>query len=348
MKYDITFLTPTLKLSGGNLVMIKYAEYFAQNGYNVCIVAPNDKKQEYFINGVLYKTFKRKIERKIELIFFQLIYLKDFYETIPQTNILMPIFTPLIIHSIYAKIKYKIDKIILLSQDSNQMYWFGWYINMILKFKFLTNKIDKIIVISDPLAKFIQINTNRYPDRVKNGIDDEFFYQNKEKIEKDYILFSGSNKKGLKYFIEAIKIVVKKYPNIKIKIISEEKVHLNHSNIEIYKYIQNRKTLASFYKNALIYVSQSLGDTFGLPPLEAMACGTATILTDTLGSSEYAVNMFNSIVVPMRSPKKTAIAIIELIENTELRLKLEKNGIKTAQNYHWETSFKKMENILFN
>ena len=55
----ITFYTPTLKLTGGNLVMFQYAKYLAsQENCEVYIIAPDVEKKDYIQNGINIKTFK--------------------------------------------------------------------------------------------------------------------------------------------------------------------------------------------------------------------------------------------------------------------------------------------------
>ena len=116
-KLKITFLTPMLKKSGGNTVLFKYAEYLANQGHKVYIIAPADKKQDYIENDINIKTFKKIPNKYFEHIFFQLIYIKKFCDLIPFSDVIIPVFFPLIIHSIYAKIKGKTSKIIPPTQN---------------------------------------------------------------------------------------------------------------------------------------------------------------------------------------------------------------------------------------
>lgn len=344
----ITFYTPTLKLSGGNLVMFKYAKYLASMGIKIYIVAPDLEKKEYIKDGINIKTFKKVPNKYFEHIFFQLIYLKQFFKLTPKSDIIIPIFFPLVIHAIYSKKKKKAKKVIPLFQDFKAMHWFGWYIYLLLKLKILTRNIDNFIAISDPVAKEIEEYTGKKAIIIKNGIEHEFFYP--RNIEKEnYILFVGSSSKskGLKYFLQAFNIVKQEFPKLKAKIVSPNTENINNSDIEIINIGNDRNKLGEIYSKALIYVSQSLGDSFGLPPLEAMACGTAVILTNAVGAKEYAINRINSIVVPIKNVKKTSEAIIEILNNKNLRKMLEKNGIETASKYSWDNTNKKMTEFIW-
>lgn len=333
----ITFYTPTLKLTGGNLVMFKYAKYLASQGIEVYVIAPDFDKKDYIENGVHIKTFKKFPNKYFEHIFFQLIYLKNFYNLTPKSDIIIPIFFPLVIHALFCKKEKKCKKMIPLFQDYKDMFWFGWYIYFILGLKCITQNIDNFIAVSDPVAQEIKKYTGREATIIKNGIDNENFYP-RDLPKENYILFVGSSlkAKGLKNFLKAFDIVKKKFPHLKAKIVSRN--NINNPNIEVVNIGNDRNKLGEIYSKALIYVSQSLGDSFGLPPLEAMACGTAVVLTDTVGAKEYAVNYENSLIVPIKSIDLTVKAITEILNNVSLRNKLAQNGIVTAQKYKWAKS----------
>ncbi len=334
---NITFFTPSLKLSGGNIVMFKYAQALAQKGHNVTVTAPANNEIDKIENKVRIKTFKKVPNKYFEHIFFQLIYLNKFFETMPNSDIIIPVFFPLAIHSIYCKKRGKAKKVIALFQDFKDMYWFGKYIYFILKQKFITGNIDDFIAISDPAAQEIQKFTSQNAVIIKNGIEHEYFYpRNTEK--ENYILFVGSSSKnkGIDYFLKSFEIIKKEFSELKAKIVSPNNENFDNPDIEVVNTGSDRNKLGEIYSKALVYVSQSFGDSFGLPPLEAMACGTATVLTSTTGAKEYARNGENSIIVPVRNEIKTAEAVIQILKNNQLRYQLELNGIKTAQNYDWD------------
>mgnify|MGYP004650493055 FL=1 len=343
----ITFYTPTLKLSGGNIVMVRYAEYLAKNNIDVYVIAPAEKKSEYVKNGVTYRTFKKIPNKHFEHIFFQLIYIFAFYFNTPKCDIIIPVFFPLIIHSIIAKKMHKCSKIISFFQDSKQMFWFGKYIYFLLKIPFVTNSVDKFIAVSTPIANDIQKYVSKDIAVIPNGIEHEYFYP-RDTQKENYILFVGSSSKmkGFQYFLAAFNQLQKKYPNLKAKVVSQTVTNENNPNIEYVNIGNDRNKLGELYSKALVFVSQSLSDSFGLPPLEAMACGTAVVLTDTVGAKEYAVNGENSIIVPVKNPACTANAIDELLSNKNLCLKLQENGLVIAQKYNWNDSFKALKKEL--
>lgn len=345
----ITFYTPTLKLTGGNLVMFQYAKYLAsQENCEVYIIAPDVEKKDYIQNGINIKTFKKFPNKYFEHIFFQLIYLKQFFKLTPKSDIIIPIFFPLSIHAIYSKKMGKTEKVISLFQDSKTMYWFGNYIYFLLRLPIITNNIDNFIAVSTPTAKEILQYAKKEAIIIPNGIDTNIFYP--RKVEKgNYILFIGSSKtKGVKEFVKSYKLVKREFPELKAIIVGPNLYNTDDSDITFLGTIKDKDNLALLYSKALVYVSQSYGDSFGLPPLEAMACGTAVVLTDTVGTREYAVDGENSIIVPIKNVKKTSEAIIEILKNENLRILIEQNGIITAKKYNWNNSLNYFIRIMEN
>ena len=72
---------------------------------------------------------------------------------------------------------------------------------------------------------------------------------------------------------------------------------------------------------------------FGRTALEAMACGTACVLTNVGGVSEYAIEGENCLLVPPQKPESFGKAIIRLLRDDCLRQRLVKSGLKTVKAY---------------
>jgi len=101
--------------------------------------------------------------------------------------------------------------------------------------------------------------------------------------------------------------------------------------------------LSDYYNELGVFVFPSLSEGFGLPPLEAMACGTPVILTDCGGVSEYAVHEENCLMVPPGDPESLASAIRRMVQSPDLREKLRKAGIETARRFTWEDTVSRFQ-----
>ena len=94
--------------------------------------------------------------------------------------------------------------------------------------------------------------------------------------------------------------------------------------------------IAGFLSYVDVLVFPSWVEGFGLPPLEAMACGAAVIVTDSGGVREYARDGENSLVVAPGDAAAIARAIERLALGTDaaaLRQRLARAGRATALAY---------------
>jgi glycosyltransferase involved in cell wall biosynthesis len=97
----------------------------------------------------------------------------------------------------------------------------------------------------------------------------------------------------------------------------------------------NNQTLANFYKQAGAYVSPSLAEGFGLPVLEAMACGCPVILSDIEVYHEVAGDAGIYF-----DPTKAA-SLRKLLTTFRRNHKKINQGVTTAQELSWEKTAKK-------
>ncbi len=103
--------------------------------------------------------------------------------------------------------------------------------------------------------------------------------------------------------------------------------------------------LADFYNDADILISTSFFESFPLPQIEAMACGTP-VVTTRYGTEDYAFDHQNALVVEPRKPELMAKAIIEMIEDHEFYKRCIEEGLKTAQKFTWEKAARDLEAII--
>lgn len=104
--------------------------------------------------------------------------------------------------------------------------------------------------------------------------------------------------------------------------------------------------IARVYQNSDIFISTSWREGFGLPPLEAMACGCAVICSDSGGVNEFVEPNENCLMFPPKNEIELMNALNELLDDKELRMKLSSQGIKTSQRFNWKESANHLLNII--
>lgn len=94
--------------------------------------------------------------------------------------------------------------------------------------------------------------------------------------------------------------------------------------------------LAPIYSGALAFVYPSLYEGFGLPPLEAMQCGTPVIASN-LSSLPEVVGDAGLLINPTSQDELSA-AIWKLVSDKQLRTELSRKSIARAAQFSWEKS----------
>src|SRR5271157_160066 len=112
-------------------------------------------------------------------------------------------------------------------------------------------------------------------------------------------------------------------------------------------FLPPRPDVEFYYAAADVYVSPSLEDAFGFPPLEAMACGLPVIVSSRAGVSELITAGVDGIVLKdPEDPVSLARVISDLHGNPILRGVLGENAAKTARQYTWERNAAQLD-VLF-
>ena len=174
----------------------------------------------------------------------------------------------------------------------------------------------------------------------------------KYRITKPYLLYVGSvyPHKNIERLIRAVKKAKKTISNLSLIIVCsrnifEQRLKNKIKIINAQTYVKltdfiSDEELATLYQEAKAFVFPSISEGFGLPGLEAMACGcpvissNATCLPEIYGN---AVLYFNPLKITDISQK-----IIRLTKDIELRKKLIKKGHQQVKKYSWEKMTKKI------
>ncbi|PTM58849.1 glycosyltransferase family 4 protein [Desmospora activa] len=88
--------------------------------------------------------------------------------------------------------------------------------------------------------------------------------------------------------------------------------------------------MVELYRAADVFVSTSWIEGFGLPPLEAMACGTPVVTTNSGGVMDFCRHLESAYVVPPKHPEAVATGIRSILSNPNLARRLVRGGEETA------------------
>jgi glycosyltransferase involved in cell wall biosynthesis len=92
--------------------------------------------------------------------------------------------------------------------------------------------------------------------------------------------------------------------------------------------------LPSLYAGASVFLFPSLYEGFGLPVLEAMACGTPVITSNVTSLPEIAGDA--AVVIDPANTRELAHAVIRLLTNKTLAKELQQKGFDRVTMFTWE------------
>lgn len=223
-----------------------------------------------------------------------------------------------------------------------------------LSFKKMLEKVDGIMCISKfSLHQLENLNVRaKKCEVIYGGVNHQVFKPlSTDPRSFDYVLSIGSEepRKNMKNILKAFQILIRDFPNLKLL-----KVGLvNPKNrAQTIKYIQKynlgqgviftdyvtEEDLPAIYSKARILLFPSLLEGFGLPIIEAMACGCPVITSNRDPMKELAGESYPTIN-PL-SPDEIANACKSIIEDEMYRKTLIQKSIRRANDFSWENTAK--------
>ena len=122
---------------------------------------------------------------------------------------------------------------------------------------------------------------------------------------------------------------------------------LSHSSvrddIHILGYIDEQRKL-QLMQEALIYIQPSYYEGFGLPPLEAMACGTPVIAT--LGNSMIEILGEDNAIFFAPEDQDALMKGLEILQGEKARANLIEKGLRRVREYTWKKTAEQTLEIL--
>jgi len=171
------------------------------------------------------------------------------------------------------------------------------------------------------------------------------------------VLYLGRLKKykGVQHLVRAMRYVTTKIPEAKLSIVGEGDYRseleelvkaLNlQSVVSFHGYVSEEEKIR-FLKKAWVLVVPSVKEGFGIVVIEAAACGTPAIGTNTMGLRDSIIHGKTGFLVPYGKPKILAEKIHEILSDGELGSRLSRNASEWGEKFSWEETLKKFETII--
>jgi glycosyltransferase involved in cell wall biosynthesis len=217
----------------------------------------------------------------------------------------------------------------------------------------VSRRLDRILTVSEASRRDLEREYKLAPERmsvVGNGIDVDVFRplpQRERKLnELITTLSSDSPLKGFRYLLEALSLLVRKRPDLKLKVIGQpghetgtrervEKLGLG-SHVSFTGPVPSQ-TIADAYADSTLAVVPSLYEGFGFPAGEAMACEVPIVSTSAGALPEVVGEdgRCGLLVAPERADA-LASAIAELLEQPARRAAMGRAGrARVLEHFTW-------------
>ena len=102
--------------------------------------------------------------------------------------------------------------------------------------------------------------------------------------------------------------------------------------------------LPLLYSGAAVFVFPSVYEGFGLPLVEAMACGVAIVASNTSSIPEVVEDA--ALLVSPYDSEAMAAGILRLLSDTQLRVALIERGLRRARDFTWEATARRVLHTL--
>lgn len=99
--------------------------------------------------------------------------------------------------------------------------------------------------------------------------------------------------------------------------------------------------LPALYSLATLVAYPSLYEGFGLPVLEAMACGAAVVTANNSSIPEVAGNA--ALMIDAQDMQALTNALAQVLDDTELRRSMQEKSIHQAKKFSWQASAKQLQ-----
>ena len=213
---------------------------------------------------------------------------------------------------------------------------------------------DVIVTSSDFVLKEI---SEKYgiskTEKIRLGVDANIFNRRQSRRNAGfegmgkYILFVGSMqpRKNIGMLLNAYKMLPQNIRKVyKLLLIGSEgwnnsselaQIAEMDGDVLVIADVNSGDALADYYRNASLLVFPSLYEGFGLPPLEAMACGCPVVASNASSIPEVCGNA--AVYVNPKKAGSIAAGIKKVLSSEKLRKDLVEKGLARVKKYTWKT-----------
>ncbi|HBG60267.1 MAG: hypothetical protein A2Y03_05350 [Omnitrophica WOR_2 bacterium GWF2_38_59] len=345
-KKNIIHLIPTLGVGGAEKVILHICKNYDKEKYKITVIYWLDSEElldQIKETGVEVIKLTMKKTISFEMVFKLSKILKNISADLLHTH-----FFDSDLIGFFSSLLCNVPQVIHIHS-----YPYPIETKHCIRYKIISLFCKKILCVSEIVKDHVIKKTRINPSNVMvihNGIEIDDIYdslsnQNILKtrtsfgIAKDAIILGNVGrliaKKGQKYLIQAMPLVLKKYPNIKLIIVGDGPLKSDLTQLVNSLSLENVVILAGELKNIPVllnvfdfFIFPSINESLGIAVIEAMAAGKPIIAIKDTGVSELIANNEEGLLINPENENEIADAIIYMIENP---VKTKEFGLKAKE-----------------
>jgi glycosyltransferase involved in cell wall biosynthesis len=354
----ITFVCPTLNVSGGIKVVSIYAKYLSEAGHDVTIVSQRERPS--------FHQFKRRVRNFLQ-------------KKPPDRGIKSTFFANV---SAIKHVEFAGDRPVIKDIPDGDLLVATWWETAEWASQFPQSKGAKIYFIQHhevfdflPLsrvtatyrlpfkkivvAKWLRaLMAQQYGDPhsvlVSNAVDSTQFFappRAKQSVPTIGFIASEASYKGMEVAIAVVRQLKKNMPHLNVLSFGLDDIPISVVNELKIEFVRSppQSDIRLVYAKCDVWLSTSHSEGFNLPTMEAMACRTPVVSTMTGWPEEAIVGGQNGFLAEVGNVDQLVQGCIAILDaSPDEWAAMSKCAFDTANEYSWKESSMQFENALKN
>jgi len=353
-------LFPPKRFGGTEIATYYMAKHLAQREHEVHVITSLDKglPEESCEQGFYIHRLPRKRNPLASAFIFSIDIVRMLQKINPDIIHVqsLDIAVPALISKRLLKIPY------VLWGRGSDVYLPHWRTK--LTSKTVIKDADSVLALTEGMKRAMRGIHDRDITVVPNGIELKE-YTEKMQVEEvkcppeKRILFVGRLHpiKGVPYLLQAMKLVHEKIPDVKLILVGDgedrRQLEILTERLAIRECVKfagsvPHERVQGYMNQAEVFILPSISEGFPVTILEAMACSLPIVATRAGGVPDIIRDGINGYLVDTKNPEQIAWALLNILENEQLRKDISINNREEAEKYSWDKITIKLERIYQN